>query len=165
MSFDDKAIYIAFLCEEPNAGQLRSEKLTPNDMGIFKGNVVEVLINATRSDSMFYHFAINSSGSFWAAHHLKGKPEPLTQPCEHSARLEPNGWTVELAIPWSMIGLSGPPETATNAPALDMYTPRPAPPFRINLARARPQAGEFSSWSPFAKSFLETGNFGTWKFR
>src|SRR5439155_12056909 len=73
VSFDDKAIYIAFLCEEPNAGQLRSEKLTPNDMGIFKGNVVEVLINATRSDSMFYHFAINSSGSFWSAHHLKGK--------------------------------------------------------------------------------------------
>ena len=98
MSFDDKAIYIAFRCEEPNAGQLRSEKLAPNDMGIFKGNAVEVLINATRSDSMFYRFAVNSSGSFWAAHHLKGKPEPLTQPWEHAARLEPNGWTVELAL-------------------------------------------------------------------
>jgi len=134
-------------------------------VGIFKGSVVEVFINATRSDTMFYHFAINPSGSYWAAHHLKGKPEPLTQPWERAARLEPNAWTAEFAIPWSMVGLSGPPETVTNAPPLDVYTPRPAPAFRVNLARARPQAGEFSSWSPVAKSFLETGNFGAWRFK
>ena len=162
-TYDGKAIYIALRCEEPT--QPNSEKLAPNDMAMFKGDVAEVFINVTRSDSMFFHFAINSSGSFWAAHHLKDKPEPLTQPWEHAARVEQDGWTAELAIPWSILGISGPPAQVTNTPAGNMYIPRPPPPFRVNLARERPEANEYSSWAPVAKSFLETGNFGTWKFK
>jgi hypothetical protein len=164
-TWDTKAIYIAFRCDEPNPDQLQSEKLAPNDMGIFRGNVAEIYINPTRSDSMFFHFAINSSGSFWAANHIKDKPELLTQSWEHATNLEQNGWTAEIAIPWSMVGLSGPPGAAPTTSASDTYAPRPAPPFRVNLARGRPQAGEYSAWSAVAKSFLETGNFGTWKFK
>jgi len=114
---------------------------------------------------MFFHFAINSSGSFWAGHHLKDKPEPMTQLWEHAARVEQNGWTAELAIPWSILGILGPPAQVANTSAANMYTPRPPPPFRVNLARERPEANEYSSWAPVAKSFLETGNFGTWKFK
>jgi hypothetical protein len=76
-TYDAKAIYIVFRCEEPR--QPHSEKLGPNDIAIFKGDVAEVFINVTRSDSMFFHFAVNSSGSWWAGHHLKDKPELLTQ--------------------------------------------------------------------------------------
>jgi hypothetical protein len=140
-------------------------KLGPNDNAIFKGNVAEVLINVTRSDTMFFHFAINSSGSYWAAHRLKDKPEPLTQAWEHATHLEQNGWTAELAIPWSTLGLSGPPVAVSSAAAPNMYSPRPAPPLRVNLARQRPKANEYSSWAPVAKSVLETGNFGTWKLK
>jgi hypothetical protein len=164
-AYDAKAIYIAFRCEEPNPDQIRSEKLAPNDSAIFNNDVAEVLINVTRSDSMFFHFAINSSGSYWAAHHLKDKPEPLTQPWEHAARLEQNAWTAEIAIPWSTLGIPGPPPRETALPAPDMYVPRPAPPVRVNLARQRPQANEYSSWAPVAKTFLEPGNFGTWRFK
>jgi hypothetical protein len=46
-----------------------------------------------------------------------------------------------------------------------MYTARPAPPVRVNLAREGPQANESSSWAPVARSFLETGNFGNWRFK
>jgi hypothetical protein len=162
-AYDAKAIYLAFRCEEPNPNQLHSEKLAPNDGAILKGDVIEVLINVTRSDSMFFHFAVNPSGAYWAAHHIKGQPEPLTQPWEHAARLDQHGWTAELAIPWSTLGISGPPAPA--APASDKYVPRPAPPVRVNLGRARPQSNESSSWSPVAKSFVESGNFGTWQFK
>ena len=75
------------------------------------------------------------------------------------------GWTAEIAIPWSTLGISGPPAPAASAPAPDMYVPRPAPPVRVNLGRARPQANEYSSWSPVARSFVESGNFGTWRFK
>ena len=164
-TYDAKAIYIAFHCEEPNPDQLHSEKLAPNDTAIFKGNVAEVFINVTRSDSMFCHFAVNSSGSYWAAHHLKDKPEPLTQPWEHVARVEQKGWTAEIAIPWSILGIAGPPTSASPAAAHGVYVPRPAPPVRVNLARERPQANEYSSWAPVARSFPESGNFGTWRFK
>jgi hypothetical protein len=164
-AYDAKAIYIAFRCEEPNPDQLQSEKLAPNDMAILKGNVAEIFINVTRSDSMFFHFAINPSGAHWAAHYLKDQPEPLTQPWEHAARLNPHGWTAEIAIPWSTLGISGPPASATSAPVPDMYVPRPAPPIRVNLGRARPQANEYSSWTPVARNFVESGNFGTWRFK
>lgn len=164
-AYDTKAIYIALRCEEPNASQLQSAKLAPNDAAILKGDVVEVLINVTRSDSMFYHFALNPSGSYWAAHHLKDQPEPYTPPWEHAARLDSQGWTVEIAIPWSTLGIPGPPLPPASAPAPDVYVPRPPPPFRVNLCRARPQANERSSWSPVAKSFAESGNLGTWRFK
>ena len=114
---------------------------------------------------MFFHFAVNPSGAYWAAHHIKDQPEPLTQPWEHAARLDQHGWTAEIAIPWSTLGISGPPAPAAPAPASDKYVPRPAPPIRVNLGRTRPQANESSSWSPVAKSFVESGNFGTWRFK
>ena len=164
-AYDAKALYLAFRCEEPNPDQLQSEKLAPNDRAILKGNVVEVFINVTRSDSMFFHFAVNPSGSHWAAHHLKDQPEPLTQPWEHAARLDQNGWTAEIAIPWSTLGISGPPVSVTSAPTPDRYVARPAPPVRVNLGRARPQANEYSSWSPVARNFVESDNFGTWRFK
>jgi hypothetical protein len=164
-AYDARAIYLAFHCDEPNPDHLPSEKLAPNDMAIFEGNVVEVFINVTRSDSGFFHFAINPSGSHWAARHLKDQPEPLSQPWEHAARLEQNGWTAEIAIPWSTLGISGPPVIATSAPTPDTYAPRPAPPVRVNLGRERPQDNEYSTWSPTAQGFVESGNFGTWRFK
>jgi hypothetical protein len=164
-AYDAKAIYLSFRCEEPHPNQPHSEKLAPNDGAILKGDVVEVLINVTRSDSMFFHFAVNPSGAYWAAHHIKDQPEPMTQLWEHAARLDQHGWTAEIAIPWSMLGISGPPAPAAPAPASDRYVPRPAPPIRVNLGRARPQANESSSWASVAKSFVESGNFGTWRFK
>ena len=164
-AYDAKAIYIAFRCDEPNPDHLPSEKLPPNDMAIFEGNTAEVFINVTRSDSMFFHFAINPTGAYWAAQHVKDQPGPLSQAWGHAARLEQHGWTAEVAIPWSMLGLSGPPAPAAPAPASDMYAPRPAPPVRVNLGRARPQANEYSSWSPVARGFVEPENFGTWRFK
>jgi hypothetical protein len=164
-AYDAKAIYIAFRCEEPNPDQFQSKQLPPNDGAILKGDVVEVLINVTRSDTMFFHFAVNPSGSHWAARHLKDQPELLTQPWEHAVRLDPRGWTAEIAIPWSTLGISGPPAPAAPGPNPDMYAPRPDPPVRVNLCRARLQANELSSWSPVARSFVESGNLGTWRFK
>src|SRR6185436_1435108 len=46
-TYDTRALYVAVRCEEPNAGELHSEKLSPNDMQIFRGNTVEILINVT----------------------------------------------------------------------------------------------------------------------
>ena len=114
---------------------------------------------------MFFHFAVNPAGSYWAAHHLKDQPEPLNQPWEHAARVEPHGWSAEIAIPWSTLGISGPPASATPAPASDRYVPRPAPPIRVNLGRGCAQASEHSSWAPVSRSSVESGNFGTWRFK
>ncbi len=164
-AYDARAIYVAFRCEEPNPDQLESGKLAPNDMAILKGEVVEVFINVTRSDSLFFHFAINPGGSYWAAHYVKDQPELLMQPWEHAARLEPHGWTAEVAIPWSTLGIPGPPVPPASAPPHDWYVPRPVPPLRVNLGRARPRSNEYSSWSPVARSFVESANFGTWRLK
>jgi hypothetical protein len=162
-AYDSKAIYIAFRCDAP-PGTTQSEHLADNDIAIFRGDVAEVFLNVTRSDSMFFHFAINPRNSFWSGHHVKDKPEPLGQGCEHAAKIQQNGWSAEIAVPWSILGLSGPP--APPAPSQpDIYTPRPAPPIRVNLARYWPKGNEYSSWAPISKSFLEPGNFGTWRFK
>jgi hypothetical protein len=164
-AYDTKALYIALRCEEPNPAHLETEKLPPNDAAIFKGNVGEVFVNVTRNDSTYLHFAVNSAGSHWAGSHYKDKADPLNKPWERAVRIEQNAWTVEIAIPWSTLGISGPPLPPSTLPPANMYVPRPAPPLRVNFTRERPKANELSSWAPVAKSFLESGNFGRVTFK
>ena len=75
--------------------------------------------------------------------------------------------TAPLSSPWQkkLIEYGWDSQTPAFTPAGNMYIPRPAPPFRVNLARERPEPNEYSSWAPVAKSLFETGNFGTWKFK
>jgi len=75
--------------------------------------------------------------------------------------------TAPLSSPWQkkLIEYGWDSQTPAFIPAGNMYIPRPAPPFRVNLARERPEPNEYSSWAPVAKSLFETENFGTWKFK
>ena len=89
-------------------------------------------------------------GLAWDARHTPDVDLTYTPAWERAAATADGAWSVEMAIPWSSLG---------------MAAPKPGTALRANLCRQRAGAHELSAWSPMAEGFLEHELFGTWTFR
>ena len=148
--YDDQNIYVALTCQEPDIGHLRADTTAEDAQSIFDDDVVEVFISRIEKQERFYHFAVNPKGVAWAAIHDGDAREALAAPWQHGARIGPDNWTVEIAIPWKSLGITAP------SPGLKL---------RANLGRERAQGAEISTWRSVVQTFLEPQNFGAWLFR
>lgn len=148
ISYDDKAIYIALTCHEPNPAGMRCNAPAGSE-SIFSGDVVEVFISLPGAKRRVLHLAVNPKDAVWAGIHEGATIAPLHAPWRHAARIGKDAWTVEIAIPWSTVGVSA-----------------PSPGFRLraNLGRERFQGKELSTWRSVERGFLEPQNFGAWVF-
>jgi len=127
---DDAALYVAFRCFEPFMGALSlSEPEKP-----WRDDSVEVLIDPYRGRRHFLQFVVSASGARAAL--------VRTPPGDHPLWPVPSGWraaasrgegqwTVEMAIPWSDLGLR---PGSLKIP-------------RINFARNRRARPERSIWT------------------
>ena len=147
MLCDDKAIYLSFLCQEPSPEKLKVSTDRDDDISIFSGDVVEVLVTMPNGENQFCHFAVNPKGAAWSGLHEGMKTEPHAVAWEHAARIGQNVWSVEMAIPWAALGYKA------ASPGLEL---------RANFGRERFQNSELSTWRSMVKLFLEPENFGQW---
>lgn len=147
--YDDEALYIAFLCEEPNLGEVKvvGEK---RDDPIWQGDVVEVFLSSGEKPTPYYHFIVNPKNLQWdGIWREKGDDSTWNGNWRSAVGMGENEWRVEIAIPWREIG----------------GKPNPGGKRRANLCRQRQAGGyELSSWSSVVEGFLEPENFGTWEF-
>lgn len=60
-----------------------------------------------------------------------------------------DGWTAEIAIPFTSLGFDAPPKGKT---------------VKANLARSEKPHGENSTWNACYRGFLEPYSFGNWTF-
>ncbi len=155
VTYDDDNLYVAILCHEPQMDKLRPVGES-RDSRIDNGDSVDLFLSTSTEPVPFYHFVVNPnnvqadllSDMQWdrvqedmAAYN--GKWQSATQKYD-------DRWTVEIALPWSEIGLTA---RAVNTE------------LRANLTRSqRGPVYQNSSWSPTIANGNEPYNFGTWIF-
>uniref|UniRef100_A0A383VZY3 Carbohydrate-binding domain-containing protein n=1 Tax=Tetradesmus obliquus TaxID=3088 RepID=A0A383VZY3_TETOB len=153
MAWDDAALYIAAALEEPRAFAIQ----TLHDSIIFKDNDFEVFIDPDGDNWMYYELEVNALGKVWdlflVRPYRNGGPPVMNwetvAPAEPTETAGPTGWqplslgvavqgavnaaegsqgwSVELALPWSLLKQAA--QRATPPKAGDQW--------RINFSRVQ----------------------------
>jgi hypothetical protein len=144
--YDSKYLYLGVHCNESNMSSLVARS-RGRDGSVWKDDVIEVLIDTTNAQHGFYHFFMNPVGGYFSTKCVGGggsSSEWHGKVIVKAVRLS-KGWTAELAIPFSDIGI---------APVNGLK-------WGINVCRNRiagPQ--ELSTWSPSPWGFERPERFG-----
>ena len=156
-AYDDDRVYLAIDLEEPLVLDMR-EKGAESDDAVYAGDCVEVFINPAPMMPGGYRFVVDhrnlrydarlpEPGRPWA-----GSPSYVSGAAwdgewESAVRVGEDRWTVEIAIPWTTLG---------------MPAPRPGQRLCANIGRRRWPIKEESAWSRTYASFCEAQNLGLW---
>ena len=138
-----------FIIAEPFMNRLSVQGVKHDDE-VWQGDSVDVFVSTGSAPQPFYHYIVNPNNVQWDAR--GNDAAAFNGQWQSAVKKTPGAWEVELALPWSQMGMSEPPAGTTR---------------RVNLGRVR-RAGvarEFSSWSPVVKGFVEPEHFGYWKFQ
>jgi len=161
--YDDKNLYVSYVCHEPEIEKLKIGKLS-RDNRIWDIDCVELMLNPENSFNKYQHFiAAPADGSFYDARTsltadildpLFGKQDSRWNPdWRYSFKIdkEKKVWSIEMAIPFK---------------SLEVKTPDPGTTWRVNFGRER-HAGDRSNflWSPSESgSFHELSTYGELNF-
>jgi hypothetical protein len=140
MIYDDKTLYIAFICKDPNMPNVTTPKFE-NNLIFWTADDVELEFAADPQASYFYHIKIGVDNTRWDALTKSGvdaigSDSSWTGTYQTAVQKQPDSWIVEMAIPWS---------------TLKMTAPKSGDKLRGNLERRTHRwsdnDSEFSSWS------------------
>lgn len=131
---DDKALYVAIECPEADTKNLKADVTEHDGDGIWDDDDIELFINPTGAkDFPYYQIILNAKGvTFDEEMKTRGAPDKTWEP-KYEARtvIGREGWTAELAIPWSCFD----------------RTEKSAAEWTFNISHVR-TAGELLFWSP-----------------
>jgi len=136
LAYDDEALYIAFRCGESQMAKLVA-KHQERGAPLYRDDDVEVFImppDATRA----LQFAVNALGTISDSF---GNEAPWSA----AAKQYEDRWTVEMRIPWVVLGMAGAPGAGSS---LDMQ-----------LGRQEKPKSETTSWTP-GRAFNVPAGFG-----
>lgn len=139
---DADALYIAFRCHEPDMASVTA-RAREHDTAVFADDSVEIFLQPDPSSPDYLHLAVNAAGSRFD----ERQHDPSWNPAWRAAAERGAGvWTVEIAIPFSELGL----------------TPRTAETWRVNLCRNRPRGTDkgYSQWSCSWEGYHVPARFG-----
>ncbi len=98
LGYDDKALYIAFRCEEPLMKQIVMEHSGRDAEGIWQDDSVEVFIDPSGERRRYAHIIINAAGAMLDE---IGTSEKWDSSASVGVKRYDKEWKCELAIPWS----------------------------------------------------------------
>ena len=155
LGYDDQNLYVAFQCAEPSPDKMKI--VGDKRDGNIWGDVVEIFLTQGRGTAPFVHLALNPRNVQWDTlnpeHVVKCYPNIRTDfdpKWQSAVQLGEKEWTVEVAIPWSEMGISA---------------PRSGSKLGANLCRTRACGGVNTTWSQNISWFMEDENFGTLEFK
>lgn len=140
--YDNANLYMFFECNEPNLAGIRTAAVI-RDGEVWSDDCVELFLSNEKTAT--YHFIVSASGVQFDENNGNASWNPSYQVATGKIK---GGWTVELAIPFSVVGLN----------------PRDLPIWRINFCREEQQLKELSSWSPTPQGFADPTSFGYLSF-
>lgn len=146
MAWTPGAVYVAMLCEEPDAAGL---KPTAKDGGWTWGeDSVEIFLTPVPGGQI-YQFGVTAGGAKGS-----GEGQPDIAACAAAAAIRPDAYAIEMRIPYAVLGVT-PPQAGTRWQGT----------FCRNVHMATKTGGDkFTNWSPLQARFLEPENFATLEF-
>jgi len=159
MTFDDETLYIAVECKDPDMKSVSGPKFSQGDT--WGGDAVDFVIATDPKDETYYHIKIGANNARWDARTHAGydrcsgsKDSSWTGEFNTAVQKGPDGWIIEMAIPWKTIGCEA-PKADTKIKANMIRRTHRWP--RGNI--------ELSSWSERRRNRCpEAEHFGTWTF-
>jgi hypothetical protein len=151
ITYDDKYLYFAVQCDEPEMDKLKAVIKEYNDFNLFNDDVIEIFLDTTHNMSSCFHVGINALGTV-AEHQLYGMQEDRSWQsgvCVVSAR-RLDGWDLEMAFPLDRL---------VNNTHLEGKV------WGVNINRKRAIPGisgkdRLAAWSPTFGLFNEPSRFG-----
>ncbi len=107
--YDDSHLYIGIACDEPGITKFSTKGHQHDDNAVFNDDGIELFIGPDNSVTNYYHMAFNTAESRWDAifYPEERKIEKAWNPkWEVKTSSRKDGWTAEVAIPFSELLLS-----------------------------------------------------------
>ena len=151
VAYDRENLYVAMQCAEPDMDHL-SLVGSGRDSDVWLGDSVDLFFSAAvKERNPFHHVIVNPDGLCWDARQVEDSTDKSWDPEYLVATAQgADYWTVELAIPWEALEISG-PQSGTQLAA--------------NVCRQRIPKRELSSWSTCISGFQEPLRFGVWTLK
>ncbi|MCE5236901.1 beta-galactosidase trimerization domain-containing protein [bacterium] len=142
---DAEALYVGFVCHEPQAGQLVANA-AERDSSVWTDDCVEFLLDPSNGDTSMFHWIVNSRGTLWDGFHgLAGADAEYTSHATAKAAVGADRWTCELRLPWADVA----------------GTPQPGEVWGMNCCRERKlEPEEITSWAPSYGNFTDPSYLG-----
>ena len=150
MTYDAENLYISAKCMEPNMKDLHATAQSHDSDAIWLGDDLELFFATQPGKTVpFSHFIIDPNAVTWDAMHTPDTDTGFNPVWKCASTKEKDAWIVEIAIPWSSIGMKAPAKGTE---------------IRGNICRQNSTQHELSAWSAQVGGFLEHNLFGTFKF-
>lgn len=140
---DADTLYLAAWCPQPMDGAQFMAADAGAETSVFEGDSLEIFINGSEDGAPVVQVAVGLQGGFYDSR--DGARDWNAAGTRSAVRRDPAGWTAEIALPWTSLGLS----------------PSSQRPLRLNVVRNRyvregtaPAPLEISTW------FLSQGAHG-----
>jgi hypothetical protein len=143
LAHDASSLYVAFLCQ----GQTQPQaQVRHHDGDVWVDDCVELFVQPPGSEA-YYHFAVNALGSTMESRCAPSESFAWNAPWEAKVGRLPDGWSVEIAIPFT--SLEAKPEGF----------------WRMNFGREEADTKSPSCWNPTGNGFHVSTAFGEIMFK
>jgi hypothetical protein len=102
-----EGLAVAFICEQPS-GVKRTRTVTSRDAQDFDSDSVTLLVDFDGTGKIAYELSVSISGSYRDGMNQNTSPFPNSDwdaVWEHAVYEEPERWTVEMLLPWSIAAM------------------------------------------------------------
>lgn len=145
LAWDDEALYIGVVCEEPDAAKLKPSARDGGDT--WAEDSLEIFIHPLPSPQV-YQFGVTAGA---ARGGFEGNPDPLK--FQAAAKIEDKQYSIEARFPYTMFpGKPAAGKAWTGNICRNIFT-------------AQSGGDKFTSWAPLQSRFLEPENFAVLKFQ
>ena len=140
--YDIQALYVAYRCSEADMPGIKAT-VTQHDASVWHDDCVEIFLDTKGDRSGFVQLILNTLGTKYDG--LGSDPYGYNPKWEGKAHSHQQGWTAEIRIPFSELG---------------MPVPKPGNSWLGNFCREEQPAEELSCWLVTMGNFAAPGRFG-----
>lgn len=140
--YDRSALYVAYKCRERNMTAIKAA-VTGHDANVWDDDAADFFLDPKADRASFYQFIVNTVGARYDG--LGSDPYGFNPGWDAKAQISASGWTVEIRIPFSELGVEC-PEAGDH--------------WLGNFCRQEQPSKELSCWNPTMGSFDAPGAFG-----
>ena len=125
VGFDNRNLYLGAVFYRNDDAPMKQDHLGHDDPDLWMDDSTEIYID-TQCDGRFYKFIVNSLGVVTDFQQTAGGIDYSVEAAGATiaANVQTRFWTVEMAVPWRTMGMSGPPKRLIGFEVLRFSGPR-----------------------------------------